>query len=344
MNQRKVVIDFNALVGKDSVTKKKYVLIKELSIVDVDTKCASHWIFEKPKDSPFTYSGDCIGDRTNSWLATHFHGLDYTTGFTSYESLMQVLNFHCDGARFLFAPDLEKAKVLEKLFARKRLVFSLQLFGFPTLAAPAHFPAISDEEDENGEDMVDCCNSGGAVRLHEKTETEQAPPTLVNKWPKCLYHHRYAPDFICSQSNALRMADWCLENNYKLDMNDCEVREKTYGEWTLTSPSAKDLADAGFVRCASTKDTTKCVYCGVALYQWEAGDDPFADHDYNSPYCKFVRFLRQLERNEAQRLANRDGRSTHTANASQYGQDDFRTRYGNVSDIGEQDLINVCKA
>lgn len=341
MNPRKVVIDFNALVGRDSVTQKKYVMIKELTIVDVDTKCASHTIFEKPKDNPFNYSGEFFGDRTNNWLASHYHGLDYHTGFTSYESLLQVLNYHCDGARFIFAPDVEKAKVLEKLFKRKRIVFSLQMLGAPTLPAAAHFPEISDEEDENGEDMAGCCGSA-PVCLHEKTEVDSQEVSLVKGWPKCLYHHRFATDFVCSQSNALLLAEWCLENTELLDMTESSVRQKTYGEWKLSTPSAKDLAEAGFVRCCSTKDTTKCIYCGVALYQWEEDDDPFVDHDYNSPYCKYVRFLRQLERDEAQLHASKGGRSTHKA--CQYDQDDFRKRYGTAPDISERDLIKLCSA
>lgn len=347
MNQRKVIIDFNALVGKDPLTKKKYVLIKELTIVDVDTQISSHWHFDKPKNSQYSYFGDSTVDGANSWLASHYHGLKYESGFTCYDSLHQVLTYHSEGAKFLFAPTLEKAKVLEMLLNHRRVVFSLEMLGCPSLPQPTLFSEVLDEEEATqAEDLVDCCNS--IVQLHERkddtTGSTQTPP-LVKNWQPCLFHHIYVPGFICSQANALRLADWCLNNISMLDMNVVSVREKTYGEWKMTCPSAKVLADAGFVRTSCTKDTTKCIYCGLVLYQWEDGDDALADHDYNSPYCVFVRFLKQKELREGESYANKDGRSKHIAEKGcQTERDDFNQRYGNVKDITEQDLVTVCKA
>lgn len=48
MNSSKVMVDFNAFIGKDVVTKKMNVFIKELSIVDVVTRYVAHWIFKQP--------------------------------------------------------------------------------------------------------------------------------------------------------------------------------------------------------------------------------------------------------------------------------------------------------
>lgn len=340
MNQRRIVIDFNALVGKDFFTKKPYVLIKELTIVDVDTQISSHWHFDKPKDTQCSYFGESTVDGANSWLASHYHGLKYDSGFTSYDSLQQVLTCHCDGARFLFAPTTEKAKVLEMLLNHRRVVFSLELLGCPSPPNPMLFPGVFDDEDAHGHDEVDSNN----VRLREKKgDKEGCSPPLVKTWLPCLYHHIYAPGFICTQSNALRLADWCLENIGMLDMNAASVREKTYGDWKMTCPSAKALADAGFVRTSCPKDNTKCVYCGLVLYQWEEGDDAFADHDYNSPYCKFVRFVKQRERQEVEAHSHQGGRSKHTADKGcQY--DEFSQRYGNVKDLTDQDLVDLCNA
>lgn len=348
MTSRKVVVDFSAFVGKDPVTKKKHVCIKELSIVDVATRCVAHWIFEQPKGNEYGFVGNLFAGHPNSWIASHYHGLNYTSGFTSYESLLHILNHHCHDSKFVFAPDLEKAKVLEKLFKRRRVVFSLEMLGCPPLPPPALYQGVFDDEDDDdpSQDVVGCCST--SVQLHEKKDeelaTKEAVP-LVNKWQKCLYHHVYAPDFVCTQSNALRLADWCMEHVDDLDMNDVDIREKTFSRWKLESPSTKDLAGAGFVRLATTDDSTKCVYCGVVLYQWESGDDPFADHDFNSPYCKFVRYLKQLARMEAEDNASKGGRINHTTGKKmQYEQDEFRRRYGHVPDLTDEDLYAVCKA
>lgn len=80
------------------------------------------------------------------------------------------------------------------------------------------------------------------------------------------------------------------------------------------------------------------------LYQWEAADDPFAYHDYNSPYCKFVWFLKQLAQMEAEDNATKGGRVHHTTGKKmQYELDEYHLRYGNVPDLIDEDLYAVCK-
>lgn len=65
-------------------------------------------------------------------------------------------------------------------------------------------------------------------------------------------------------------------------MHSSSNRERTFAAW---KPSAKQLADAGFIQLSSTFDSTKCVYCGLTLFKWNKEDDPWADHSYNRSFC-----------------------------------------------------------
>lgn len=120
-------------------------------------------------------------------------------------------------------------------------------------------------------------------------------------------------------------------------MNDPAVREKTFGDWKLTSPSARQVAEEGFVRMISMKDTTKCVYCGVNLFKWEEGDDPFEDHSYNSPFCSLVHFKLQ-QKNKCKPGEKGDQRGDVPAG------EDVTGRYVLSLDITQEELSNMCKA
>ena len=257
----KVVVDFSTFQDQNS----KSCIVKELSLIDVDSLCIQHYIFKSPKDVWDTPTYDSAIVRHNNWLSTHFHGLNYYEGDVKYSDLSRTLDYICDKVQFIFAPTTEKAAALEEMLSGRRVVISLELMGYQPLS-------------------VNTLN--------------------VNSENQCLIHRIYAPGFYCTQGSVLKLAKWCKDNATRLNMDDAAARKNTFGVWHLSSPSAVDLAEHGFVKYAGTKDSTKCVYCGVDLFQWKEEDDPFKDHKLHSPFCKLI--ARMEERKELNSDASRD--------------------------------------
>lgn len=345
VNLTKVLIDFSAFVSKPAKGEKKpNVLIKELTIADIDSGCHQHWIFKPPKDSPH-WTGSLTLDRHNGWISEHYHGLDFHLGFTEYESLTASLNYLSTQANLLYAPNREKAKILEDLFNVRRVVFDLEALGCPPPPKVKLFPGSVV--------AYDCAvNSADYDTVDGNEAAEDTEEPMF--YSPCLYHQLYAPGFVCTRSNALHMVEWCSLNPSALDMNVAANREKTFDGWKLSKPSAKDIAESGFVRIGSTKDSTKCVYCGISLYLWEEGDVPDIDHEYNSPFCKLLRYRWQVKRKEeeANGLATTSNKSTQTNHSPDCAcqpkkltaAEEFYRRYGKCPDITLDDVYALCKA
>lgn len=267
---RKGIIDFTAFLSKNDE-----VIIKELTVIDIYTKATQHWIFQPPKDQLVQL--DCYSsssDYHNNWMRTHYHGLYYSNGTTSYESLTSALENTCRDIHLLFAPTTEKAKVLEEIFRHERAVISLQSLGCPQLPRDMLYMTKEDEK---------------------------------KKSSSCLFHEIYAPGFYCTQNAVQTMAEWCDANIDKLDMNKSENRVKTFENWQLSSPTVQQLADQGFIQTSRKEDSTKCVYCGIVLHQWLSDDKPFEDHKFNSPFCRFVNYHEQEENEKKKKKDNSKG-------------------------------------
>ncbi|XP_019644593.1 PREDICTED: E3 ubiquitin-protein ligase XIAP-like [Branchiostoma belcheri] len=78
-------------------------------------------------------------------------------------------------------------------------------------------------------------------------------------------------------------------NQYQTrNLNTERDRLTTYFDWprdVLVSP--EDLARLGFFYLGY-RDRVECAFCGGVLHQWEAGDDPFIEHQRHYPHCPFV--------------------------------------------------------
>lgn len=310
---RKGVIDFTAFLSND-----KQVIIKELTVIDVDSQCTQHWIFQPPQNQQLMLS--CWDNKTfeyhNRWMSTHFHGLYYSNGFTPYDSLPLVLAQICRDIQVLFATTTEKAKALEEIFNFDRAVISLELLGCPLIA---HDPLFYLNEKVNGADPQQLSRS-------------------------CLFHDTYAPGFYCTHKTVQTVADWCRSNAEKIDLNSPEVRVKTFADWKPLSPTGKDLADQGFIYMSSTKDSTKCIYCGVVLMKWEENDQPVDDHQQNSPFCIFVRYHKQLREAEHENSKKRENEEEGRQKKSPNQEGEDVCGCFEMLKIKESDIFNFCYA
>lgn len=70
-------------------------------------------------------------------------------------------------------------------------------------------------------------------------------------------------------------------------------RLESLKNWTMTTPSAKELAEAGFY-CPNMELTgsVKCFACFIELDGWEPTDNPWEEHKKRAlalkPPCKFI--------------------------------------------------------
>lgn len=65
------------------------------------------------------------------------------------------------------------------------------------------------------------------------------------------------------------------------------LRLATFQGWPLEYLSPRDLSRAGFFY-RGLADQTQCAFCCITISQWEAHDDPMAEHRRHAPNCPFV--------------------------------------------------------
>jgi len=111
-------------------SKAKFI-VKELTIVDVQTGSVSWFLFKPPcaaKDSAASSLPE------NTWLTNNFHGLLWEEGHVSYERLKDILASHLDSYNIVYVKGKEKGEFLQKRTTAK--VMDLHNLGCPSLRRP----------------------------------------------------------------------------------------------------------------------------------------------------------------------------------------------------------------
>lgn len=117
------MLDFQAFCGLGTT---KFI-VKEVSIVDLDTLAEHSFLFKPPKDIP----KDAGRSYSDVWLKKHHHHLEWSQGHIDYSMLEEVLTKYTKKFKFLFAKGVEKCVFLEDLL--RKFVYDLELFGCPNL-------------------------------------------------------------------------------------------------------------------------------------------------------------------------------------------------------------------
>ena len=66
------------------------------------------------------------------------------------------------------------------------------------------------------------------------------------------------------------------------------ARTYTFSNWPSISPSAKDMASAGWWY-TNIADRVLCFHCDVMFHNWSENDRPYEIHRLKSPQCPFIR-------------------------------------------------------
>jgi hypothetical protein len=100
-------------------------MIKEMSIVDIETWATQHWIFKHSKSME-----DNKSPKTNKWLGHYYHQLAIEYGDIEYEELSRILNslkFGC-----IYVKGEQKKQVLMEYIPHVALI-NIEDLGCPCL-------------------------------------------------------------------------------------------------------------------------------------------------------------------------------------------------------------------
>ncbi|CAF2097710.1 unnamed protein product [Rotaria magnacalcarata] len=66
-----------------------------------------------------------------------------------------------------------------------------------------------------------------------------------------------------------------------------KIRENTFSNWPIITPSAKDMINSGWA-FTNISDRVICIYCNIIAHKWKKTDQPYEMHRLKSPRCPFV--------------------------------------------------------
>lgn len=186
-----------------------------------------------------------------------------------------------------------------------------------------------------------CCDLG----LSEWDENDSPWTEHARHSPNCWYLKRVkGQNFIDDIQK-----DWKKIYNPKFpNLIDEGDRIKTFSNWPniVVRPTSIDIAKAGFFY-TGRGDECRCHYCDGGLQHWESGDNPWEQHAYYFPFCKFVikmkgrDFISQIRERFVASSPNVDAlmRESEEAEAAQT-RDDIRER--KIKDIlGKQEFKDI---
>ncbi|XP_071170353.1 putative inhibitor of apoptosis [Mytilus edulis] len=127
-----------------------------------------------------------------------------------------------------------------------------------------------------------CCNLG----LSEWDECDNPWTEHARHSPACWYLKRVKGQQFIDDIQK----EWRKSYNPKFpNLKDEGDRLKTFSNWpnNIVRPTSIDIAKAGFFY-TGRGDECRCFYCDGGLQHWEIGDNPWEQHAYYFPSCKFV--------------------------------------------------------
>lgn len=104
------ILDIQCILGANS----KY-LIKEMSIVDINSRASQHWIF-KHTQTPYLTKSKVV----NMWLYRNYHQLSLDCGDVEYseiERILKSLNFEC-----IYVKGEEKRMIIQDFIPQVKII------------------------------------------------------------------------------------------------------------------------------------------------------------------------------------------------------------------------------
>ncbi|KAJ2198139.1 hypothetical protein IW145_005539, partial [Coemansia sp. RSA 521] len=177
-------------------------------------------------------------------------------------------------------------------------------------------------------DNVQCFHCGFELTGWEPTDDPFAEHFAHE--PNCSYAKLHCQVRVAARGNKVELAGWPFEVKTQMSTeerekerqrvvairDDVQMRLDTFGsgEWPHTGRDGwkvtpEKLAAAGFYYTPEfpADDTATCAFCGYALGDWEADDEPIAEHSKRSADCLFFRLNPAPGTEESATLASPEG-------------------------------------
>ncbi|KAJ2196148.1 hypothetical protein IW144_003082 [Coemansia sp. RSA 522] len=177
-------------------------------------------------------------------------------------------------------------------------------------------------------DNVQCFHCGFELTGWEPTDDPFAEHFAHE--PNCSYAKLHCQVRVAARGNKVELAGWPFEVQTQMSTeerekerqrvvairDDVQMRLDTFGsgEWPHTGRDGwkvtpEKLAAAGFYYTPEfpADDTATCAFCGYALGDWEADDEPIAEHSKRSADCLFFRLNPAPGTEESATLASPEG-------------------------------------
>ncbi|KAJ2497332.1 hypothetical protein GGH96_005178 [Coemansia sp. RSA 1972] len=177
-------------------------------------------------------------------------------------------------------------------------------------------------------DNVQCFHCGFELTGWEPTDDPFAEHFAHE--PSCSYAKLHCQVRVAARGNKVELAGWPFEVNTQMSneerekerqkvvdiRDDVQMRLGTFGsgEWPHAGRAGwnvtpEKLAAAGFYYTPEfpADDTATCAFCGYALGDWEADDEPIAEHSKRSADCLFFRLDSVPGADESAVLASPEG-------------------------------------
>lgn len=123
-------------------------------------------------------------------------------------------------------------------------------------------------------DNVVCCGCGW------ESGTRKLSLKHIN-----IVHKLANPD--CKMSKNINLEFKNL-GNFKRSVNEMEnVMRESFLAYPKTYPDIEKMVQAGFYY-TGVDDAIMCVSCGLMLDEWKPNEDPWKEHDKNSPFCDLL--------------------------------------------------------
>lgn len=116
-----LIVDIQGVVS--AASNDHSFLIKEMSVVAMDSTSVYHWMFKHPVNT--------VGDsKTNYWLKMYHHGMDTLCGDVEYTELPRIINLM--RSEVVYVKGVQKKEVIERYLPGQRVV-EMEDLGCPPL-------------------------------------------------------------------------------------------------------------------------------------------------------------------------------------------------------------------
>lgn len=126
------------------------MMIKELSVIDVNTWVVQLWIFKHSSDSPLQNSKT---RSVNKWLEQHYNHIPLDYGDVRYEELDRILN----SLKFDHAKGEQKQGLIFEFIPHVNAVNTYRAARLPAIGSIDTYPAMKIEDRNTSSSSTSCC-------------------------------------------------------------------------------------------------------------------------------------------------------------------------------------------